>query len=63
MFESCGCQTDVTTPSASQVVLTVRGPVSMCPISIFEEHVNKAKELMRVSHSDVSFTVEVEETA
>lgn len=62
MFESCGCQTDVTTPSASQVVLTVRGPVSMCPVSIFEEHVDKAKELMQASHSDVSFNVEVDET-
>lgn len=62
MFESCGCRADVATPSSSQVVLTVRGPSSMCPVSIFEEHVEKAKELMQTSHSDVSFVVKVEET-
>ena len=61
MFESCGCRAEVTAPSSSQVVLTVRGPASMCPISIFEEHVEKAKELMQASHADISFNVEVEE--
>jgi len=62
MFESCGCNTEVTEPSSSQVVLTVQGPVGMCPSSIFEEHVEKAKDLMRTSHPDVSFQVEVVET-
>lgn len=61
MFESCGCHTEVTTPSSSQVALTVRGPVSMCPVSIFEERVERAKELMQISHPDMTFSLEVEE--
>lgn len=62
MFESCGCNTEVTEPSSSQVVLTVQGPVGMCPSSIFEEHIERAKELMQTSHPDVSFQVDVVET-
>ena len=62
MFESCGCHTEVTTPSPSQVRLIVKGPVSMCPKSIFEEHVEKAKELMQSSCPEVSFDVVVEDT-
>ena len=61
MFESCGCHTEVTTPSSSQVRLTIKGPISMCPKSIFEEHVERAKELMQSSHPEVSFNVDVEE--
>ncbi len=62
MFESCGCRADVTLPSPSQVVLTIRGPVSMCPTSIFAEHVERAKELMRLTHANAFFHVEIEET-
>ncbi len=61
MFESCGCETDVATPSSSQVLLTVKGAVSMCPPAIFEEHVEKAKELMQSAHPGVAFDVEVKE--
>lgn len=61
MFESCGCQTEVAAPSPTQALLTIRGPVSMCPVSIFEEHVEKAKELMRSSHPDISFDVAIDE--
>lgn len=62
VFESCGCSVDVTSPAPSQAVLTIKGPVSFCPPSIFEEHVEKAKELMQASHPDVGFRVEVAET-
>ena len=61
MFESCGCQTSVTTSAPSQVLLTITGPISMCPKSIFEEHVAEAKDLMRSSHPEVSFEVGIEE--
>jgi len=62
MFESCGCNTEVAAPSSGRVVLTVQGPVGMCPSSIFEEHIERAKELMQTSHPDVSFQVDVVET-
>ncbi|MBP6944648.1 hypothetical protein KBD61_05640 [Patescibacteria group bacterium] len=62
MFESCGCNANVSTPSSSQVVLTIQGPVSICPSSIFEEHVERAKELMQVAYPNISFHVEVVET-
>lgn len=62
VFESCGCSTEVTLPAPSEAVLTIKGCVSLCPISIFEEHAEKAKELMQTSHPDVGFRVEVVET-
>ena len=62
VFESCGCHIDVSTPSSSEVVLTIQGPVRICPSAIFEEHVEKAKELMQSSYPDVSFHIEVVET-
>lgn len=61
VFESCGCQTEVATLSPSQVCLTIKGSVSICPSSIFEEHVEKAKEQMQVAHPEVSFDVRVED--
>lgn len=61
MFESCGCSADVTIPAPSQAVLGIKGPVSLCPISIFEEHIEKAKELMQASHPDVAFRIEITE--
>ncbi len=63
VFESCGCITNVSTLSSSQVILTIQGPVCICPSSIFDEHVEKAKELMQIAYPNVSFHVEVEETA
>jgi hypothetical protein len=63
VFESCGCTANVSTPSSSQVVLTIQGPVCICPTSIFEEHVEKAKELMQSSYPNISFHIEVEEAA
>lgn len=63
VFESCGCHADVTTPLPSQVLLTITGSISTCPSSIFEEHVEKAKELMGSAHPEIAFRVEVEETA
>ncbi|MBP9698351.1 MAG: hypothetical protein KBD65_04135 [Candidatus Moranbacteria bacterium] len=61
MFESCGCQTELKASSPAQALLTIRGPVSMCPKSIFDQHVEEAKDLMRSSHSGVSFEVGIEE--
>jgi hypothetical protein len=61
MFESCGCHADVTTPTPSQVLLTVKGPISMCPKSIFDQHIEEAKDLMQSSHPEVSFEVGIEE--
>ncbi len=61
MFESCGCQTELTASSPTQALLTIRGPVSMCPVSIFEEHVEQAKELMQSSHPEISFDVAIDE--
>jgi len=62
VFESCGCSTEVVCPSASEAVLIIKGCVSFCPASIFEEHVEKAKELMQALHPNVEFRVEVVET-
>lgn len=62
IFESCGCAVSVSTPSSSQVVLTIQGPVCICPSSIFDEHVEKANELMRSAYPNVSFTVQVIES-
>lgn len=62
MFESCGCQTEVTTSTPSEVLLTINGPVSMCPASIFDEHVERAKELMQSAHPDVAFNVDIQES-
>lgn len=61
MFESCGCRTDVAAPSDQEVVLTIQGPTAMCPSSIFEEHVEKANELMREAYPNVAFKVDVKE--
>lgn len=61
MFESCGCHTYITTPTPSQVLLTIKGPISMCPKSIFDQHIEEAKDLMRSSHPEVSFEVGIEE--
>lgn len=61
IFESCGCSTQVLVSAPSQAILIIDGPVSFCPRSIFEEHVDRAKELMRLSHPDAAFTVEVRE--
>lgn len=61
MFESCGCQTRVATPANQEVVLTIQGPTAMCPSAIFEEHVEKANELMQNAHPDVAFKVDIKE--
>ena len=62
MFESCGCRTEVTAPSSQEALLTVEGPTSFCPSSILEEHLEKAKELMRSAHPEVTFRIEIKET-
>lgn len=62
VFESCGCSAEVIAAASSEATLTIKGPVSFCPTHIFEEHVEKAKELMQASHPDVAFRVEVSET-
>lgn len=61
MFESCGCETSVFTPSDQEVVLTIQGPTAMCPSAIFEEHVEKANELMQESYPSLRFKVDVRE--
>lgn len=61
IFESCGCTTEVSVAAPSQVALIIRGPISLCPSSIFAEHVDRAKELMQQSHPEVAFTVEEQE--
>lgn len=62
VFESCGCMVDVTSSIPSQAVLTITGPISFCPASIFEEHLEKARELMHAAHPDVDFRIEVMKT-
>ena len=59
VIESCGCSIEVTSPTPSEAVLMIKGCISFCPASIFEEHVEKAKELMRISHPEARFRVEV----
>jgi hypothetical protein len=61
VFESCGCSTEVSITAPQQATLVIKGPISFCPTSIFEEHVEKAKELMQMSHPHVAFTVEARE--
>lgn len=61
VFESCGCSTEVSITAPLQATLVIEGPISFCPTSIFEEHVEKAKELMQISHPHVAFTVEARE--
>jgi hypothetical protein len=61
VFESCGCSTEVSVTAPSRAALIIKGPISFCPTSIFEEHVEKAKELMQASHPDVTFSVEARE--
>lgn len=62
MFESCGCDTDVTVSASGGVRLVIRGPVSMCPSSIFHDHLERAKELMQSSCPEVPFSVDIEES-
>lgn len=62
VFESCGCTVNVKEVDATRVALCIHGPTAMCPPSIFEEHVEKAKEAMRLFHPTMEFHVEVEET-
>jgi len=59
VIESCGCSVEVTSLTPSEAALTIKGCISYCPASIFEEHVEKAKELMQISHPEVRFRVEV----
>jgi hypothetical protein len=62
VFESCGCSTEVVTPGPGQSTLIIRGQTSFCPAAIFEEHVEKAKDLMQNSHPEVAFQIEIDET-